>query len=114
MVLAQVTLQFEGPEALTEAVRRYSRGFGMGGLCLTVRNAYEVGGLIQLRIQVGGQALPLTGTVAWVRRHCIGVRFTPMSSSDQQSVLRIKKWVGDINITLMDSVPVSAVTPFTE
>ncbi len=82
-IAARIEVRFTEPGHAARALRAYSLNLSAGGLCLRTRRRYELGAVLELQLDVAGEAWRLEGAVAWVRDGAIGVRFENVNPADR-------------------------------
>ncbi|WP_370459134.1 PilZ domain-containing protein [Aggregicoccus sp. 17bor-14] len=93
-VPARFEVRFEQQETAARALRAYSIGKVLGGLCLRTARTLSVGDPVQLGLRIAGEAWALAAVVAWVRPEAkvVGVRFVDVAAPDQA---RLQQVVGE-------------------
>jgi Tfp pilus assembly protein PilZ len=82
-------VRFEGSADAARAIKAYSVNLSVGGLCLKVQRAYEVGHPLELTLDVDGKEFKVEGVVAWTRKGVIGVRFGQIDEATRVALSRI-------------------------
>ena len=90
-VAARFEVQFSRVEDAARALWAYSLNLSAGGLCLRTRRSLDVGQLVRLQMNAGGESFELQGTVSWVRddAEAVGIRFVDVSPEDRLRLQRV-------------------------
>jgi len=90
-VQGRIEVRFREAAEAARALRAYSLNLSAGGICIKTQREYEVGTALHLTLSLQGDALELTGMVAWRRDGAIGVRFTHVSPGAAETLEMLKQ-----------------------
>ena len=112
---ASIALKFTDASALAESLATYSGQHGSGGLCIQVLKYYELGDLVQLRLEFGEEPMSMRAVVAWRKPGYIGVRFQPQSAAENRSFTYLRQLLsGARNGTALPPPVAEGTKPFSE